>query len=85
MRTFPLQRLSIHPYPSMIFLLKTFIFLFLAGWCWLGLWMVLSYQRLFGYHPDDPAESPGARSFNVTQVAIVWVGVFAMAVYFLFS
>jgi hypothetical protein len=68
----------------MMILLKSFIFLFLTGWCGLGLWMLVRYDQLFGLHPDDPAESSGARSLNVTQVSIVWVGVFGMALYFLF-
>ena len=67
----------------MMILLKIGIFLFLAGWSWLGLWMLLKYDQLFGLHPDDPAESSGARALNVTQVTVVWVGVFAMAFYFL--
>lgn len=73
-----------HSARHMMLLLKSFIFLFLVGWCGLGLWMMLRYDQLFGLHPDDPAESSGARSLNVTQVSIVWVGVFAMALYFLF-
>ena len=67
----------------MTIVLKIFLFLFLAGWCGLGLWMMLGYQRLFGLHPDDPAESSGARALNVTQVSIIWVGVFKIALYFL--
>lgn len=72
-------------YRPMIILLKSFIVLFLAAWSCFGLWMVWRYERLFGFHPDDPAESSGARSLNVTQVSIVWVGVFGLAVYFLFN
>jgi hypothetical protein len=68
----------------MMFLLKSFIFLFLVGWCGLGLWLVVRYDQLFGLHPDDPAESSGARALNMTQVSIVWAGVFLMALYFLF-
>lgn len=68
---------------AMMILLKIGIVLFLAGWSWLGLWMLLKYDQLFGLHSDDPAESSGARALNVTQVSAVWVGVFAMAVYFL--
>lgn len=68
----------------MTFLLKLGIFLFLGGWTWLGIWMLLKYNELFGLHPDDPAESSGARALNVTQVSSVWVGVFAIAAYFLF-
>ncbi len=67
----------------MMILLKFGILVFLAAWCGLGLWMVLKYDRVFGLHPDDPAESSGARSLNVTQVSIVWLGVFKIALYFL--
>lgn len=67
----------------MIILLKMSILFFLAGWSWLGIWMLLKYDRFFGLHPDDPSESSGARALNVTQVAAVWVGVFGMAVHFL--
>lgn len=63
--------------------LKFALFFFLVAWCGLGLWMMLRYDRLFGLHPDDPAESSGARALNVTQVSIVWVGVFKIALYFL--
>jgi hypothetical protein len=68
---------------AMAFLLKLGIFIFLAGWSYLGIWMLLKYDELFGLHPDDPAESSGARALNVTQVSVVWVGVFAMTLYFL--
>jgi hypothetical protein len=68
----------------MIYLLKTGLLVFLAAWCVLGLWLIVHYGKLFGPHPDDPAESPGARSFGVTHIWIVWFGVFALAGYFLF-
>ncbi len=67
----------------MILFIKIAIALFLIAWSVLGLWLMLKYETLFGDHPDDPAESPGARSLNVTQVSIVWVGCFAVAFYFL--
>lgn len=65
-------------------LIKLLLVLFLIGWSGLGLWLVLRYGRLFGPHPDDPAESPGARSFGVAHIAIVWIGFFALGFYFLF-
>jgi hypothetical protein len=67
----------------MIILIKISLALFLIGWSGLGLWMLLKYDQLFGYHPDDPAESSGARALNVTQVSSVWFGFFAVAFYFL--
>lgn len=68
----------------MIIFTKTLITLFLIGWVWFGLWMIIRYNFLFGPHPDDPAETPGARSFGVAHVASVWIGFFVLALYFLF-
>jgi hypothetical protein len=67
----------------MIILIKISLALFLIGWSGLGLWMLVKYDSLFGYHPDDPAESSGARALNMTQVWSVWFGFFAVAFYFL--
>jgi hypothetical protein len=67
----------------MVILIKISLALFLIGWSGLGLWMLVKYDQLFGYHPDDPAESSGARALNVTQVSSVWFGFFAVAFYFL--
>ena len=68
----------------MFVLLKIALALFLIGWSGLGLWIMLKYGQLFGPHRDDPAESSGARALNVTQVASVWFGVWAVTFYFLF-
>jgi flagellar basal body-associated protein FliL len=67
----------------MIVIIKIFLTLFLIAWSGLGLWMLVKYDQLFGYHKDDPAESSGARALNVTQVSSVWFGFFAVAFYFL--
>ncbi len=67
----------------MIIFIKISLALFLIGWSGLGLWMLVKYDQLFGYHRDDPAESSGARALNVTQVSSVWFGFFAVAFYFL--
>ena len=67
----------------MSFLIQTGLVLFLIAWSGLGLWLVVKYDALFGPHPDDPAETPGARSFGVTHVIAVWFGSFALACYFL--
>jgi hypothetical protein len=67
----------------MIILLKLFLGLFLIAWSGVGLWLLFRYERLFGAHRDDPSESSGARALNVTQVASVWFGFFAVAFYFL--
>jgi hypothetical protein len=67
----------------MILFIKLTLAVFLIFWSGVGLWMLVRYEALFGYHKDDPAESSGGRALNVTQVASVWFGVFAVAVYFL--
>ena len=68
----------------MIYLVKTGLFLFILGRSGFGIWMVARYAVLFGSHRDDPAESPGARSYGVTNVFLVWLGGFLLATYFLF-
>lgn len=64
-------------------LLNIFLILFLIFWFMLGAWLVACYNVLFGPHKDDPAESPGARSFGVAHVVAVWIGGTALAFYFL--
>lgn len=68
----------------MIYLLKIALALFLLGWSFFGLWLVVKYAVLFGPHRDDPAETVGARSFGVTHICVVWFGFFSLATYFLF-
>ena len=68
----------------MIYLVKTLLTLFLIGWSIFGVWMLVKFNLLFGPHKDDPAETPGARSFGVAHVAAVWIGFFVLALYFLF-
>jgi len=59
------------------------IILFLIVWTILGAALVIKYQVLFGPHADDPAESPGARSFGVAHIIAVWIGGQTLALYFL--
>jgi hypothetical protein len=80
----PLRRAYRVTPPGMIILIKIALTLFLVFWLGLAMWLLVKYERLFGYHPDDPAETPGARSLNLTQVWSCWLGVFAIAAYFLF-
>lgn len=68
----------------MNYVINTALVIFIIGWTLLGLWMLVKYAVLFGPHPDDPAESPGARSFGVAHILMVWIGALALAVYFLF-
>lgn len=68
----------------MILIIKIFLIVFLIAWSALGIWLIKRYQWLFGPHPDDPAETPGARSFGVAHIVAVWIGGFLLALYFLF-
>jgi hypothetical protein len=65
-------------------LIKIALALFIIFWLGFGAWMLVKFERLFGFHPDDPAETPGARSLNLTQVWSCWFGFLVIAGYFLF-
>lgn len=78
--------------PSSIFagvlimiLTKIALALFIIFWLGLGAWMLVKYEGLFGYHADDPAETTGGRSLNLTQVWSCWFGILAIMGYFLFK
>ncbi len=64
---------------------KSLVFLFLLSWVWGGIYLIINFQKIFGPHPDDPSETPGARSFGQTQIWSVWIGIIAVGVYFLFK
>ena len=68
----------------MTYLIKTALVLFLISWSALGVWAMFKYAVIFGPHRDDPAESAGARSYNLTNAGSVWFGALALAFYFLF-
>jgi len=69
------------PLPSMnSFILTTCFILFALFWVALGLYLLINYQKIFGQHPDDPAESPGARSFGVCHIVAVWIGGMVLAI-----
>ena len=63
--------------------LQILLIAMLIIWLWLGYFLVTRYHKLFGPHPDDPAESPGARSFGIAHIVSVWIGIFALIIYFL--
>ncbi|MFT4176857.1 MAG: hypothetical protein QM627_09395 [Luteolibacter sp.] len=69
----------------MVIVLKIFLVLFIIGWSALGLYLLIHFDRFFGRHRDDPSETAGASSLNITHIASVWFGFFALAVYFLFA
>lgn len=66
-------------------LVKISLVLFLVFWLGFGAWLLLRFEKLFGYNPDDPAETPGARSLNQTQIWSCWFGMLLVVGYFLFS
>ena len=68
----------------MAILFKSLLVLFLIAWSFFGLWLLVKFNVLFGPHHDDPAETPGARSFGVAHVVTIWIGFFVLAIYFLF-
>ncbi len=69
----------------MTILVNTGLILFLLFWLGVAGWLVVKYEDIFGFHADDPSETPGARTLNMTQVWSVWFGFFAIALYFLLS
>ena len=69
----------------MVILTKIILALFLLFWLGFGVWLLIRFERLFGYHPDDPSETSGARTLNLTQVWSVWFGILAVTGYYLFS
>ena len=55
----------------------------LLFWCWVGYFLVSRFHKLFGPHPDDPAETPGSRSFGLAHIGAIYISTFAMLIYFI--
>lgn len=68
---------------AMPLVIKLIIVAFLVFWSLLGGWLVVKYGALFGPHHDHRAETPGARSFGLAHIGAVWVGAFALGIWFL--
>lgn len=64
-------------------IIKIGLSIFLIIWSILGVWLVMNFRKLFGPHKDDPAETPGARSFGVAHIVAVWIGGMALAIHFI--
>ena len=64
-------------------IIKIGLALFLIVWSILGVWLCINFNKLFGPNVDDPAETPGARSFGVAHIVAVWIGGMALAIYFI--
>lgn len=64
-------------------LFKILIAICMVAWTAAGVWMVVKYKELFGPNDDHQSETPGARSFGISQIAAVWVGGVALGCYFL--
>lgn len=69
----------------MIVVVKILQALFLIFWLGFGAWLLIRFEKLFGFHRDDPAETAGARSLNQTQIWSCWFGMFAITVYLLLT
>ncbi|MEP2775667.1 MAG: hypothetical protein ABJQ29_04310 [Luteolibacter sp.] len=69
----------------LVILTKLLLIAFMVFWLGFGAWLLIRFEGLFGSHPDDPAETPGARSLNLTQVWSCWFGMLAVTGYFLFT
>lgn len=78
-------RFHLHRIHLIMILIKIALALFIIFWLGFGAWMLVKYEGLFGYHPDDPAETTGARSLNLTQIWSCWFGILAIMGYFLFK
>jgi hypothetical protein len=68
---------------AMPVIIKILIVAFLIAWTVLGGWLVVRYGALFGPNPEHADETPGARSFGLAHIGAVWVGAFALGVWFL--
>lgn len=66
-------------------LIKAFLVAAIIGMLWLGFYLVTRYHKLFGPHPDDPSETPGARSFGLAHIISIWIGTLGLLIYFLFK
>ena len=57
--------------------------IFLLAWIYVGYYLVTRFGKLFGPHPDDPAETPGARSFGLAHIFAIYIGTFSLLIYFI--
>jgi len=64
---------------------KAIVAIFLIVWIWGGIHLIMNFKKIFGPHPDDPSETPGARSLGQTQIWSVWIGIIIVGFYFLFK
>jgi len=56
---------------------------FLIGWVAFGVYLIVRSGALFGLCDDHRSESPGARSYGVAHIVAMWIGGFALGIYFL--
>ncbi len=64
---------------------KFILLIVLILWTWGGLYLIKNFNKIFGPHPDDPSETPGARSYGQTQIWSVWIGMIAIGIYYLLN
>ncbi|MDB9741849.1 hypothetical protein OAB00_03235 [Akkermansiaceae bacterium] len=68
----------------MLIIIKVLLVAALLAWIYLGFYLVANFNKLFGAHPDDPSETPGARSFGFAHIVTIWIGVLGLLSYFIF-
>lgn len=61
--------------------IKIVLSILILVWLYVGYYLVTRFHKLFGTHPDDPAETPGARSFGLAHIVTIWIGVLGMLIY----
>lgn len=62
---------------------KIFTAIGLVAWIVIGIALLMKGRALFGPDRNHQSETPGERSFGISQILAVWVGGFALAIYFL--
>jgi hypothetical protein len=61
-----MQQLSLFP-------IKVIACIALAVWLGAGVWFFKNQERIFGFDPDAPGETGGARGYSKAQAWLVWL------------
>ena len=69
----------------MLLPVKIFLVICILAWIWVAYFLITRYKKLFGAHPDDPSETPGARSFGLAHIVTIWIGMMGLFIFFLFK
>jgi len=63
--------------------IKIVLGILLILWVYVAYYLISRFKKLFGAHPDDPSETPGARSFGLAHIVTIWIGIFGVLIWFL--